>query len=105
MVNALRIMTLESAYWWPTKCEIPDPVQPGKVIVSSFLVRFAAPNEPLAREVAARITAYPKLEERLEHLHDYLLEAVTDWREVNDAEGAPVPFFRGILHRAIYAEP
>lgn len=78
-------------FWWPVAVLMPHPERAGTIEEQSFEMRFEAMPVARAREIEeARGNLPPK--ERAAHDFDFLFEICRNWRDVEDDDGAVVPF-------------
>ncbi|MER8437033.1 hypothetical protein NKH36_16625 [Mesorhizobium sp. M1312] len=95
------VLTKEYRYWWPVKIERPDPVNPGKWQVQSYMHEFVGVSEDEAKALNKEIEALSTAEDKRAHEHDLLIKASRNWRDVIDDDKNPVEFSEELLRQAL----
>ena len=88
-------------FWWPVTVRLPDPDHAGGVVEQIFEARFQAVSRERAQELGAAFEALGTQAEREAHEFDMAQEFMIDWRQVEGAGGADVPFSRQEFLRAL----
>lgn len=95
------VLTKEYRYWWPVKIERPDPVNPGKWQVQSYMHEFVGVSEDEAQALRKEIETLPTDEEKNARQHDLVVKASRNWRDVIDEDKNPIEYSEDLLHQAL----
>ena len=85
-------ITDQYLYWWPVKVEVPSERNSGKLDTQAFEVQFRALPSDEVQRITDEIAAITDPKERAAREHETLVEAVKDWRDVEDDNGNEVNF-------------
>ncbi|MDR5655409.1 hypothetical protein [Ruixingdingia sedimenti] len=95
------VLGQSDAYWWPVTVRRPDPDAPGKLMEQTLQLLLLPQDQDEAIEEHERINAIHSARTRTKAERAALASRILGWRDVDGADGKPVPFTPETLDEAL----